>query len=178
MHDLLSAIGIESIPPGETEESLCKKICADNFFFNKVIARLVELEAVATAKNLFFLEREALRNKIIPKQKKPEVVWGVIQPSASADGEMWISATCGNETTSWHGKNIRAYRFHGEPVPAEIVYLYEQYQKVPRSPFGEMDRRILAQDKETAKQYVDKNRPLSSEEALAAAALAKQFPKG
>src|SRR5260221_8418390 len=98
MHGLLKAIGIETIPPGQTEESLVKKILTDNFFWNKVILRVVELEAVATADNLPKLERGALRDRIVPPIKKQEIKWGIRTPDQTIGGRIAITATCDSES--------------------------------------------------------------------------------
>src|SRR6266852_2841108 len=180
MHELLSAVGIDTIPPGETEATLVKKILTDNFFYNKVLARLVDEWSVGVAEKLPWIEREALRNRIIPSKaaQKPVVEWGLVYPDKAADGKMQITATCGAETIRWNGKNVRGFRFRGEPVPGEIAYIYEEYLKIPSNPTGELERAILARDKEDRKRYAENNRPLSPDEALADAAFKKQFPNG
>jgi len=180
MHELLSAVGIDTIPPGESEATLVKKILTDNFFYNKVLARLVDEWSVGVAEKLPWIEREALRNRIVPSKaaQKPAVEWALVYPDKAADGKMQITATCGNETIRWNGKNVKAFRFRGEPVPGEIAYIYEEYLKIPYNPCAEMDQMTRAWDRDNAKRYPDLNRVLSPEEALAAAALKKQFPNG
>jgi hypothetical protein len=127
MHELLKAIGIETLPPGETEASLVKKILTDNFFYNRVIQQLVEEWSVGVAERLPQIQRDALRSKFAPKATKPVVVWAVIPADQTGTGKARITATGGGETIYWTGTvaELRRFRFRGESVPAAIIDVYE-----------------------------------------------------
>jgi hypothetical protein len=178
MYEVLLALGINAIPPGQSEESLCRKILQDNFFFNKVLARLVEAHAFEVATSLPLLERNALRDRIIPRVKVQPVEWGFISGAKNLTGKAAITATCGPESIRWNGKpgDIRAFRWHGQAVPGDIVYLYELESVNLGDP---VDAALLRQDKQNQLEWAQdpKNRKLSPDEVEVNAQLAKSFPK-
>lgn len=138
MDALLTAVGIEVIPAGESEESLRKKILTDNYFYNRVLARLVDEWAESVAAKIPMLERKALCNRIVPANAVPAkipVYWEIIQPSRSTNGQMTIIASHGKESVRWNGdwKTVRQVIFYGERVPSEIAHIYELNFSTPRT---------------------------------------------
>jgi hypothetical protein len=163
-NELLAAIGITELPPNETEASLVKRVLSDNFFYNKVLSRLVDEWSVGVAEKLPFLEREALRNRIVPPAPKKHVVsWSVFSPEQTQNGRARVTATCAQETIHWTGTvaDLRKWRFHGEAAPAEIVYLFEVYTAPTPDPLW------VKHERERAKYALEQKRPKSDIEYLA-----------
>src|SRR5216683_6049810 len=127
--EVLIALGIETLPVGESEGSLRRKLLSNNFFWNRVVNSLVWEHSLAIAKALPQIERDALRDKLVPPVKKPPVVWALKTPEQTIGGRVSITATCGPEQVNWSGdpRNVRAFRWRGECVPGDLAYLYEQY---------------------------------------------------
>jgi hypothetical protein len=169
VHGLLNALGILEIPSGQTEEGLVKRALQDNFFWNRVQVRLVELEAVATANNLPKLERDAFRDRLVPRIVKPAVVWGLIMPDQSTTGQMTIAARCGAGDQRWNGdwRHVRKLKLFGEFVPGDIVELYEIHYKTPVvDPMWIAEQREQAKYQQEAQQRLQNSR-LSPDEIAA-----------
>jgi hypothetical protein len=175
-HPLLLAIGVSEIPPGQTEDALVKRALQDNYFFNRVLNRLVENAALDVAQSIPRLEREALRDRLVPPSQRPIIEWSLITPDQNIQGVMTIVARCGQETVRWNGaaKNVRPFRFHGEAVPLDIVFLYEQHHGTPIDPDAGLSRREKIADAQYRQDQ--QNKTLSTEEILVLEQFGK-FPK-
>jgi len=161
----LLSIGVSEIPPGQTEDTLIKKLLQDQYFWNKCLARLVSSISFEVAQTLPHLEREALSARLVPPKVKPQVEWSLVMPESSIRGVMSIIAKCGTETVRWEGnpKNVRQYRFHGEAVPLDIVLLYEQ-QGPPVDPDVIQERKNRRE--EIQYKQDQQNKVLSREEIM------------
>jgi hypothetical protein len=147
MNEIISAVGIEVIPPGETESTLLKKILSDSRVYNLVLTYLVEKYAADVIRARHPLERAALLkavapHAIVPAAVKPTanggVAWGVIVPRKddSVNSRIRLLATRGRETLGFDGDpdRVATLVIFGEKCPDHIAKKYREAFSLAANP--------------------------------------------
>jgi len=170
MHDLFTELGIKDsdIPVGQSRETLLARAVGDNFFFNRVLKDLVIQYAGETASRLNKLEREAFRNRLIPKVVKPPVVWGIMMPDQTITGVCAICATCGAQVMNWSGdyRKARELKLFDESVPGDIAEVYILQMGAHKINPDVINEKRLQQKWATEDAAKKQNQTLSPEEIL------------